>query len=721
MKRGIAAIVVIALVAIAAVFLTLRNRSERDEKLSVAAEYVDAAECASCHAEVSATFHKTGMGRSFSGAVPENIKADFKNRNTFYHAASDRYYTMLEKDGRFFERRHQLGADGQPTNVVEKEIHYVLGSGNHASTFLHRNEQGKLIELPVAWYSEKGGYWAMNPGYDRRDHQDFRRTVTLECVFCHNAYPAVKDNSDRSGSEPSFTGALPEGIDCQRCHGPGGAHVRAARSTNADVDAIQKAIVNPALLPAERKLELCMQCHLESTSTRLPYSVRRFDRGVFSFRPGQALSDYAIHFDHAANTGHDDKFEIVNQAYRLLRSACFQKSAGALTCTTCHDPHDVPRGEDANAHYVGVCQKCHTQLDRSHTTSKDCLSCHMPKRRTDDVVHVVMTDHYIQRQKPSRDLLAPLAEKDDDYKGEVALLYPTTLSSRADSELYTAVAQVKQNANLQKGIARLEAAIEQHKPPQAEFYFELGEAYWESAKPEQAIPAYRQALARAPEFWPALHKLGLALSRTGPPELAISPIERASSLSSDATVFNDLALVYRQAGRMNEAVAAVEKAIILNPDLSQAHNNLGGLLRERGDTAGAERAFQKAVEAQPDLAAARINLGMILVAREDFRQARYHFEKAIANASPGDPSLLDAHNALADVMSMQGQLENAVTQYRAAIQLDPEFAPAHFSLGSILAMQGRKGEALSHFQKAAESRDPAIRQSALEALQKLKR
>src|SRR5262245_49021162 len=657
MKRVIAALALIAFAAIAAFLFTFRNHSQRDGKSSAAAEYVDAAECASCHAEVSASFHKTGMGRSFSRAVPQNIKGDFQNKNTFYHAPSDRYYTMIEQDGRYFERRHQLGPDGQPTNTVQKEIHYVLGSGNHASTFLHRDEQGKLFELPVAWYCEKGGYWAMNPGYDRRHHPDFRRTVSLECMFCHNAYPAVKGNSDRSGGAPSFTGTMPEGIDCQRCHGPGGAHVRAARSTNADVDAIQKAIVNPALLSPERKLEVCMQCHLESTSTRLPYSVRRFDRGVFSFRPGQALSDYAIHFDHAANSGHDDKFEIVNQAYRLLRSACFQKSAGALTCTTCHDPHDVPRGEDATAHYVGVCQGCHKQLDRSHTTSKDCLSCHMPKRRTDDVVHVVMTDHYIQRRKPSRDLLAPLAERDDEYKGAVALLYPATLSNRADSELYVAVAQVKQNANLQEGIARLEAAIEQHKPSQAEFYFELGEAYWESAKPAQAIPKYRQALERAPEFWPALHKLGLALSRTGQPELAIASLERASSLSSDATVLNDLALVYRQAGKLNEAVASAQKAISLNPDLPQAHNNLGGLLRERGDTGGAERAFQKAVEAQPDLAAAHVNLGMLLVAREDFRQARYHFEKAIANASPGDPSLLDAHNALADVMSMQGQIE----------------------------------------------------------------
>jgi Tfp pilus assembly protein PilF len=185
-------------------------------------------------------------------------------------------------------------------------------------------------------------------------------------------------------------------------------------------------------------------------------------------------------------------------------------------------------------------------------------------------------------------------------------------------------------------------------------------------------------------------------------------------------VLNDLALVYRQAGRLNEAVASLQKAVSLNPDLPQAHNNLGGLLRERGDTSGAERAFQKAVEAQPDLAAAHVNLGIILAARDDFRQARYHFERAIVNASPTDPSLTDAHNALADVMSMQGQVESAAAHYRAAIQLDPEFAPAHFSLGSILAMQGNKTEALSHFQKAAAGADPAIRQSALEALRKLK-
>ena len=37
---------------------------------------------------------------------------------------------------------------------------------------------------------------------------------------------------------------------------------------------------------------------------------------------------------------------------------------------------------------------------------ENCLDCHMPKRRTDDAVHVIMTDHYIQRCRPARDLLA---------------------------------------------------------------------------------------------------------------------------------------------------------------------------------------------------------------------------------------------------------------------------------------------------------------------------
>ena len=81
------------------------------------------------------------MGRSFFRPAAANTIEDFKTKNTFYHPASDRYYTLVERDGRYFQRRHQLGPDGKPANIIEDEIHYVLGSGNHARTYLHETEQ----------------------------------------------------------------------------------------------------------------------------------------------------------------------------------------------------------------------------------------------------------------------------------------------------------------------------------------------------------------------------------------------------------------------------------------------------------------------------------------------------------------------------------------------------------------------------------------------------
>jgi len=93
-----------------------------------------------------------------------------------------------------------------------------------------------------------------------------------------------------------------------------------------------------------------MQCHLETTSAPLPNMIRRYGRGAFSYKPGEPLGDYMLHFDHAAGTGRQDKFEIAHAAYRLRKSACFQESAGAMTCTTCHHPHDVPRGPRAAQH-----------------------------------------------------------------------------------------------------------------------------------------------------------------------------------------------------------------------------------------------------------------------------------------------------------------------------------------------------------------------------------
>ena len=167
---------------------------------------VTSVSCGSCHEQIYDSYRKTGMGRSFYRVSAETKVEDYEKNNSYYHEASDRHYKMHERAGRYYQRRYQIGPDGRERNVVEKEIHFVLGSGNHARTYLHRTPDGQLLQLPIGWYAERGGFWAMNPGYDRPDNLDFRIRCDKECFFCHNAYPSAQSDSGRR--KLTFAGAI---------------------------------------------------------------------------------------------------------------------------------------------------------------------------------------------------------------------------------------------------------------------------------------------------------------------------------------------------------------------------------------------------------------------------------------------------------------------------------------------------------------------------------
>jgi tetratricopeptide (TPR) repeat protein len=720
---------------------------ERKQEEFAVAGYADPAACAACHRSIVATYALTGMARSLSKARPDDV-TDAR----FYHAASNRHYTILKRDGAVLQRRHQLGFGGTEANVVELTADYMIGSGNHARTFVHRARDNRLLQLPVSWYADGGGRWAMSPGYDRRDHLDFRRVIDEGCMSCHNAYPRGKLQDDGTG--PQFTGDLPEGIDCQRCHGPGQRHVAAMRAGNVDTG--RNAIVNPAALDRERQLEVCMQCHLEPTSSPLPFQIRRYEHPPFSYVPGGALGDAFIYFDHAQtpirNREYGDKFEIAGGAYRLRQSACFRNSQ--MTCVTCHDPHDVPRGEKAVQHYVAVCRSCH---DTAHAQGvprlavaaprSTCLDCHMPKRRAEDAVHVVMTDHLIQRFRPARDLTAPLNEATTlaahDYRGEVALYYPTALPSTPDNELYLALAQVQQGSNLIAGIPRLQQAIERHNPTRAEFYYELARAYSRTADHAAVIRWSETALQHNATFAPALKELASAAAALGQWDRAVEALQRAVALRPrDAHAMADLGNAYLQERRVDEAIETLRRALALDGSLPRASNTLGLAYLAKGDPNQAERQFREAIRIQPDLAEAHNNLANLLASRHAYAEAAYHFEEALrcdpkyaeAHHSYGvvlglmrsftravaelqeavrlSPRLARPHTDLADVLAITGRIDRAVREYERAIEANPREYEAHYGLGEILARQQRTREAVAHFEAAAQSSDPALQDAA---------
>jgi tetratricopeptide (TPR) repeat protein len=713
-------------------------------KTQASGEYVDPATCALCHFQIAKTYRQTGMGRSFSRLRGDKPLEGFKAGNRLYHKVSERHYTMMERGGKFYIRRHQIGFDGKETNVIEYQADYEIGSGNHARTFLHRNPDGTLVEMPVSWYSERGGYWAMSPGYDRPTHLDFRRPIADGCMSCHNAYPRGGDASS-------------EGIDCQRCHGPGKAHVDAMKAGN--LNAGRKAIVNPVKLDRDRQLDVCMQCHLEPTSSPLPFQIQRYEHPVFSFAPGQELGDYFIYFDHAPDAGRDDKFEIAGAAYRLRKSACFQRSQ--MTCLTCHNPHDVPRGAAAVQHYVSVCKSCHEEAHASGMPQEKetrhgatCLDCHMPKRRAEDAVHVVMTDHFIQRSPPPSDLLALRQEAENfehaGYRGEVKLYYPPKLPPSDENVLYLDLAQVQQGANLDDGIPRLQAAIEQYKPERPEFYYELGRAYSKKSNYEAAIHWCNEALRHDASFIPALKELAAAATSSRNLPQARNALEKVILLTPrDSSALADLGNVYLLQDRVDDAQKILAQALALAQDSPAANNTMGLAALKKGDTDGAENYFREAIRIQPDLAEAQNNLGNLLAGRHAYAEAGYHFERAI-RSNPDyveahysyamllvltheypkaiaelqvttrlSPRLTQAHVDLGDTLQATGRTAEAAHEYEVAIQTNPAAYDAHLALGEILAREHKTSEARLHLEVAAQSLDAETRQAATRLLQSL--
>ena len=76
--------------------------------------------------------------------------------------------------------------------------------------------------------------------------------------------------------------------------------------------------------------------------------------------------------------------------------------------------------------------------------------------------------------------------------------------------------------------------------------------------------------------------------------------------------FVNLAIVYGQGGRHEDARAALDQALALEPMHASANHQLGILLREQGAFAEAEQAYLRALDSAPEFALAHRNLGILL-------------------------------------------------------------------------------------------------------------
>lgn len=676
--------------------------------------------CGGCHRDLAASYRSVSMAQSFRRPGPEDVENGDGRRNRLDHAASGFIYEMRFVDGRFIQRRSERAAVGRPVRVFDREATFVVGSGRHARSYLHLDPTGEMTELPVTWYAQERA-WGMSPGFDRSDQPDFFRPVTYACLFCHNGYPALPRGADSPLTPQLFPRDLPPGIDCQRCHGPGQRHADLANDRKAPFTEVRRSIVNPARLSPERQLDICMQCHLETTSSANWNGVVVFGRGVFSFRPGEDLAGYQWHFDHAPEAGRGDKFEIAHQAYRLRQSACFKASAGRMTCTTCHDPHRRP--ERPEEHFSSKCLGCHRLEEcgpaaaaaRARTSraaarapasretprggeAPGCISCHMPPRRTDDVVHVTMTDHFIRRTHPPRhERLAPRAEATEAYRGPIGFYRQEEVPEGPVRDLALGVASVIDGVDPDRGLSLLEKGVAAIDPALPEPHFQLGltlqsrgrlgEARDSLAraaelapgnarillalanvlaavgKEQEALARYDQAIAAWPGASEAHTNAGGLLARAGRLSEALERYDRAIAIKEDnAQAHASRGAVLARLGRRDEAEAALREALRIDPREPSAASSLATALRERGDETGAVRALRDGAERNPSHTGLRARLAFFLATARDprFRDGREALdlaESAVDSTGRQDPRALDA---LAAALAETGRTAEAV-------------------------------------------------------------
>jgi predicted CXXCH cytochrome family protein len=605
--------------------------------------YVGEKQCAPCHREIYDTFKKLGMGQSWLEPATAPIIEDYETKNTFQHAKSGFIYKMLHKDGKFIQQRYLLDRNQQPIDVHEEEVSYVVGSGNHARSYLRHHPNGVITQLPVSWYSQQKR-WDMSPGYDTKNHLDFSRAIPQGCVFCHTAYPRM--DVEQIDDPHYFANPIPEGIGCERCHGPGAKHVGLGLQGETG-QTLKQAIYNPGRDTPEAQRTICYQCHMESSVESLGTRVLKAGRDVFSFRPGEAFANYTVQFSLQAPDS--KKLKVVQHAELMEASRCFQASNGRMICTSCHDPHRKPAAADTVSYYRTRCMQCHDSRKLpTHTRAQlagDCSRCHMPRGTPTNGGHTVFTNHRVG-------------------------IYPAPASS----------APRRQHSNVEPLLFR--GADTQL--PEAQKLFFLGAAYLD-APPEEL--STRPELARK-----GTRLLQDYLTKVPSSEASPQDLSRAEAL---------LGKGHQILNQPDLAIEHYEKSLRLSSHQLLPAYSLGLLYAGRRDLSRSAESFSSALQNFPRHVPSMHGLGALAEAKGDSATAHKYFEQAIQLYPPS----LASHYRLAQMYLRTQATEKAVSELQACLSLDPRHLPALVDLGHLMTRQNRLDESRDFFERALKLDD----------------
>ena len=339
--------------------------------------YIGSRACAECHPGEYALFTRSGHALTFRAASDRRLTDELAGKSVLDPVRPAVRWSYEKHDGRFQIGREEAG------KIEKFVVDYALGSGHHATTFVTvlNLDPPRILEHRLTYYTREGTL-GITPGQAAQEEKpgnkpEGRVLTQQESRKCLNCHATQLSAADPEALDP--TTMIPS-VACERCHGPGRAHVEAARR-GADERTLSMPM-GPQRWTVLSQLQLCGKCHRHPS--RVPPNQLNPDEPMLA------------------------RFQPIG----LSQSQCFKETGGALSCVSCHDPH--ARASSNAGDYEKVCMGCHRPSPaqpafRAEKASgpgtlpgsvcpvspaSGCISCHMP--RVDSGQHVLFTDHWIR-------------------------------------------------------------------------------------------------------------------------------------------------------------------------------------------------------------------------------------------------------------------------------------------------------------------------------------
>lgn len=751
LARYIAAGIVVILAG-ALVFRLNRNPSDPKPTApspAPQATYVDNRVCLGCHSEQGRQWRQSHHARAMAAASEESVLGDFSNRTFTHRGVTSRFF---KRGDAFFVNTE--GADGKRADF---EIRYAFGVAP-LQQYLVELPGGRLQPLTVAWDAPRRRWFHLlpdekTPPGDVLHWTGRYQNANTMCLVCHTTdyekrYEATTDTFASRWAEPN--------VSCQSCHGPGSRHVEwetkqrgAGPPVATDPKAPRGLTVDLRGADARKRTELCAPCH--SRRSELTPKPAPGEPHLDNFLPSLLVEGLY----HADGQQLDEVY--VDASFR--QSLMHQRG---VTCTDCHNPHTGKLKLAGNA----VCLQCHRpdpgsrfptaagkydspahHFHKEGSTGAQCVTCHMPA--TTYMQIQPRPDHSIRIPRP--DLSAKVKAPDactQCHKGKkpswaaeaIARWYGPTrrqgphygeafaLARAGEPSGYEALAALVANRSMPSllrasALAALrpdpatgaDVRIAATRDPDPEVRAAAADSLESLSASERVtalgpllldpVRAVRITAARALSSTPA-EQMDATLRPRFEAALAEYIAAQEVSLDMPGAQFN-LALVYENSGRRDQAEGHYLAALRIDPDFTPARANLAQFYAAFARNGDAERVLVEGLKRLPQLGELQYSLGLLLA--EDPKRMSESAE-ALARAAKLLPARADVHYNLGlalDVLGRNAPAERALLQSQ---RLDPNDPQTAYALAIFYSKTDRNARAIEWAEKLRELRpmDPQI-------------